>query len=768
MFDTKTTGMARGGGIGGAHFSGSRRSAAWDFGVWAIAFAAAASLAAEPPFVGGLARQTEIPPEITGAVLMSELSCAACHMTAQPAFAPKTGPDLSTVGARLNGAHLREFIESPSSVKPGTTMPDVLAHLSEDERKNAANTLAHYLASLGKPTTAAPPSSEAVERGGKLYHTVGCVACHSPEESLPDSVPLGPMEEKYTLASLAAFLKDPLATRPGGRMPDCQLEPLEAREIASYLLRGQMAPPEIFEPDATLAARGKEVFAEHRCHACHSTGDRTELPTLPALSQLRSDQGCLSETPGAWPRYPLSHDQRSSLRGALAAESKSWTPTERVHLTLTRLNCLACHERDGVGGASTDRGDYFTGDDETLGEQGRLPPRLTGVGAKLKAASLRDVLVNGAGARPYLHTRMPKYGASQTEPLVAWLKELDTLPSLAYERVPTAEKPHEVGRALAGAKGFNCVACHTFRGRSAAPIRALDLMTMTERLEEHWFHHFLAQPQRFVPLTVMPGFWPDGKSPLPNILDGDPGRQRDALWQYLARGPEAPEPPGLVLEPLVVKVEKEAVIVRRAYPGIGKRGLGVGYPGGINLAFDAEWMRLGSIWSGGFIEASALWRGQGSGQARLLGKEIVNFPPGPAFAILATPDAAWPLPDHGMGRSPFSFLGYSLDETKRPSLRYEVHGIVIEDFFRERRDAAGNLYLERTLHFPADPPEGLHFRAAAANSIEPLGPNEFAIDKTLRVRLPAKPILRDTSGARELLLPVSGEMKLEYRPVAKP
>mgnify|MGYP006179685885 CR=1 FL=1 len=31
----------------------------------------------------------------------------------------------------------------------------------------------------------------------------------------------------------------------------------------------------------------------------------------------------------------------------------------------------------------------------------------------------------------------------------------------------------------------------------------------------------------------MPGFWPDGKSPLPDVLGGDSGKQRDVLWQYL-------------------------------------------------------------------------------------------------------------------------------------------------------------------------------------------------------------------------------------------
>ena len=252
------------------------------------------------------------------------------------------------------------------------------------------------------------------------------------------------------------------------------------------------------------------------------------------------------------------------------------------------------------------------------------------------------------------------------------------------------------------------------------------------------------------------------------MLGGDPGRQRDALWQYLARGPEAREPQGFVLEPLVIPVTNEAVMIRRAFPGIGKRGIGVGYPGGINLSFDAGQMRLGSIWSGGFIEASSLWRGQGSGQARILGKDTTTFPPGPAFAVLASPDAAWPALDPTPRPSPHSFTGYALDAQRRPTLRYSVEGFPVEDFFIERRDNAGGVFLERILKFPAQPPAGMHFRVAADKIIEPRGANEFAVGQNLRVRLPFAPLLRQAGESQEILLPVHGELRIEYHPAAKP
>ena len=75
----------------------------------ALPFATGAAGVA-PPVIGGLTRPEKTTPRISGAVLLSELSCAACHATARPDLAAKPGPDLSAVGARAHGAHLREFI----------------------------------------------------------------------------------------------------------------------------------------------------------------------------------------------------------------------------------------------------------------------------------------------------------------------------------------------------------------------------------------------------------------------------------------------------------------------------------------------------------------------------------------------------------------------------------------------------------------------------------------------------------------------------------
>ena len=200
--------------------------------------------------------------------LLVEASCTACHASNAARLAPRRGPDLGALGARYEPAALRRFLAKPHAVKPGTAMPDVLAGLAEDERARAANELTHLLVSLGGPLDATPVhvTADTFERGRWLYHSVGCVACHAPQESAhalrryawepaveaptlfeereaspspPGNVPLGNLAARTTVPALAAFLADPLATRPDGRMPSLGLTGDEAHAIAAYLLRDQ-------------------------------------------------------------------------------------------------------------------------------------------------------------------------------------------------------------------------------------------------------------------------------------------------------------------------------------------------------------------------------------------------------------------------------------------------------------------------------------------------------------------------------------------------
>lgn len=541
-----------------------------------------------------------------GERLLAELHCTACHAAGpevERRLRTSPAPQLLTAGARLRPDFLRAWLAAPLTVKPGTTMPDVLGVLSPSERAEAVEDLTHFLLSLA-PRAAEPPPAPmggelAFQQGRVLYHQVGCVACHAPFEPaarlFPQSVgaPTDPEGLRYTLArlqdtspplpdlaakyrpgTLAAFLADPLEARPAGRMPSLNLTAAEAHALATYLSRvtaaaaaeptmpstarpiGQ-AETETVKVDPARARRGRTRFAELGCAACHAieVGGTPVTSGLraPAWAELRADNptGCLAPAPGPRAaRYVLSAAQREALRGTLQRREnllQPLPPAQRVTHTLVALNCTACHSRDGLGGPSPSRADYFTSLGEAdLGDEGRLPPHLSSVGFKLRPDWLGQVLTNRAAVRPYLAVRMPQYGAAQVAHLVHEFPAADA--GAGDPPAPPGEL--EAGRQLAGVEGgYGCVQCHRWGPYPALGASVMDLTRMAARLRWPWFHAYLMDPPGLRPGTRMPAFWPEGRATVPGILEGDTQRQIAALWTYLAQGTNAPLPPGILTAP---------------------------------------------------------------------------------------------------------------------------------------------------------------------------------------------------------------------------
>src|SRR5262245_44496511 len=201
-----------------------------------------APVSASHPFVAGFERFHSGPvaePAAGGRLLLGELNCTSCH--AADGQAKKQAPILDGIGGRARVSHLRKYIADPQAVKPGTTMPDLLA--GNPDRATKVEALVQFLASTGtlKQTR---PDLKATLRGRDSYSKVGCAACHGPRDILGEPtkqaigfVPLGDVKGKYTIPVLAAFLANPLQTRPAGRMPHL-LKPNEATDVANYLLQG--------------------------------------------------------------------------------------------------------------------------------------------------------------------------------------------------------------------------------------------------------------------------------------------------------------------------------------------------------------------------------------------------------------------------------------------------------------------------------------------------------------------------------------------------
>ena len=683
----------------------------------------------------------ELSPEMRGWVLMSERNCSACHHAdAKPGnLVANQAPNLSWSSRRLNPDYLTRFISDPHAVKPGTRMPHLLGSLPEAMRRKSAEALVQYLVSESENQYELQvPEADAIARGSELFHSVGCVACHAPRnpsaEELPliNSTPLGDLSAKYNIDGLVEFLENPLTVRPSGRMPDMQLTHWEATDLASFLLQkaGTVVAP--LEKNLALVAKGKELFEELKCHACHS--DVAQRPSFTAdqvsLEPSQEGLGCLSGRSGPWPAFELDANQIKLIQSAIGKPLTAASKDQQITAALHSFNCLACHERDGMGGVSADRNPYFKTTNLNLGEQGRIPPTLSGVGAKLKAQWMRDVMINGRAIRPYMKTRMPQFGEDNVGHLVDLFRDTDTLSETSFPKFDDQKAMRKMGLELAGNQGLNCVACHTYQYKLSDTMPAVDLTEMAERLEKDWFHRYMMFPQKFSSNTVMPSFWPAGVA-IRKDLQGDPAFQIEGLWQYLLDGRQAGTPRGVVREPLEIVVSETPQMLRRKYPGIGKRGIGVGYPGGVNLAFDAEQMRLGLLWKGKFADPAGVWSGQGSGNVRPMGRPI-TLPLGPE---LDDADQPWVVDD---GRPPkHQFQGYELDKERRPTLQYRFDNVDVRDFFLPVvEQGSDEVLLRRELTFTAtEDRDRLLFRIGQADKIDDANEGWYSLGPDLKVRL---------------------------------
>jgi len=513
--------------------------------------------------------------------------------------------------------------------------------------------------------------------------------------------------------------------------------------------------------DPALAAQGRELFVSVGCASCHQLAGEQKANRHVAmpLAKLKPAGGCLDGSPKAGlPAYALSAGQRAALAKAIASRQPDERKETLIARTLTAFNCCACHERDKIGGMEEAWNAHFTTTQKEMGDEGRIPPTLTGVGAKMTPAYLRKIMAEGSTDRPYMHTRMPRFGEANVGHLVKAFADTDVGERIARpEFKVSASKVKAAGRHMVGGLAFGCVKCHTFAGHKAEGVQGIDMTLLTQRLQRDWFHRYLLDPQKIRPGTRMPAAWPMGQSTLSDILDGNAAQQIEAIWVYLADGAKANLPIGTSQHFIPLTPDKEAIIYRNFIQGAGPRAIAVGYPEKAHLAFDASDLRLAMIWQGAFIDAARHWTDRGVGNQPPLGDNVVHLPKGVAFAILKGEKDAWP--NKGARDLGYKFLGYRLTADQRPTFRYALDGVIVED----SPDAVAgkmNPGIRRQLQLTAaGPVKDLYFRAVVANKIAPAADGWFVINGEWRMRLTggATAIIRDAGGQKELLVPLRFE-----------
>lgn len=620
-----------------------------------------------------------------GLLLLAELNCTACHAAPEAwkeRLKAKPGPDLGAVGSRLDADTLWLMIRSPQSRKKGTQMPGLFAGEEGDEEKVEA--LVEYLGAM-KWNAPQVPAGDA-ERGKELYHKVGCVACHEPAKDVrPPKVPADAEVEKpgnasvpialadaYDFAALSYFLKQPHAFRPAGRMPDMRLSEQEASDIAAYLHVGRVAEKATARAALKIpkqgVEKGKHVFEQMNCVACHQTGQPAP-PRQANLAKLDASKGCMAEKqPSGTPRFDLNDLEKRALRLALAEIQKpapKLTAQQQVDWQMSRLNCYACHDRDGKGGPEDPRAQYFGVNDataESLGQLAHLPPNLDKVGRKLTRGWFEKILWGeGGSVRPYMDTRMPNFGREQTERLIAPFNEADQLDKPVKIDVSGLEKHHraELGRKLLGATGLACVSCHGLKDRKSLGPPVIRLTHTVERLQPEYFKELLLNPQVTQPGTVMPPMFVGRKTADKDI---------ESLWTYLREVEGQPLPEGLMSSEdfeLKPDVAKRVIVFRSFIEGTGSHAIGVGFPGGLNAAFDGKESRWAIIWKGRFLDAMSNWQDRAMPPVKPLGTDVKALPAVTGARV---------------------FEGYKLDKDGVPTFLYRQDGQQVEDTLRPAKN----------------------------------------------------------------------------------
>jgi hypothetical protein len=185
--------------------------------------------------------------------------------------------------------------------------------------------------------------------------------------------------------------------------------------------------------------------------------------------------------------------------------------------------------------------------------------------------------------------------------------------------------------------------------------------------------------------------------------------------------------------------------------------ISVGSAQQLHYTYDMDKGMVVQLWRGNFLDATPMWHSRGDGSSRPGGSLLKLGMPVMALQVLTTPDAAWSWDTSGTGYRP---KGYILDANDRPTFRYHIYNGVVSDVTRVMENNQG-VQREITVE---NAPANLYLRLAVANSIETPSDGLYVIDdKSWYLRMDAssaaKPIIRDSNGHKELLVPVQNKVR---------
>ncbi|MDH3583548.1 MAG: PA14 domain-containing protein [Phycisphaerae bacterium] len=207
----------------------------------------------------------------------------------------------------------------------------------------------------------------------------------------------------------------------------------------------------------------------------------------------------------------------------------------------------------------------------------------------------------------------------------------------------------------------------------------------------------------------------------------------------------------------------EASMYRNFIEGGGTRAIGVGYPGDVNLTFDADNMFISMIWLGPFMDGAKHWNGRGQGFQPPSGHSVQKLVAGVPLAELSSLTVPWPdaLRKSNELRDPghFRFRGYRLDENRFPTFLYTWKNLQVSDFPKAVTPdliSGSPGAIKRSILIKGSAENAnLYFLAAAGTKITKSG-KRYEVDESYAVEIDnAQTHLREIGGKMELLVKVA-------------
>jgi mono/diheme cytochrome c family protein len=522
--------------------------------------------------------------------LMIESGCHGCHEIRGYTDLPKIGPELGRVGYKTSPEWVFHWVKNPKDYNPHTRMPDFRFSSAQAEAVTAylvdASTKSEFRYSTGF-------QGGNPRRGKQLVETVGCQGCHVVGENVKvrevrktsyDIAPeLNRVGSKVTGEWVFDWIRNPRHYNPSTKMPSLRLTEGEAKDVVAYLMTlKDDRVRETVELDLSSAAnikKGEALIREYGCNGCHvipgmekegrvsvslSNFGRKKVEEMDfgdtdvhhtwhdwVFNKLKNSRAFQTDRIAQkMPVFAFTDEEINLLRMWLLSETKDEPDRKYVQAfdrkqqdiesgrrIATMYNCQQCHQLEKSGS-------YLAA---TIEETAFVPPIITGEGKKVQEPWLHDFLKNPSvtgqpnSIRPWIPTRMPTFGftGDEVNKLTKYFlglsnQELD-LRDYASFRPDPALLP--VGKSIF--EDFQCLKCHPSgpatvnAGEGGASDLAPVLTMARDRLKPEWIVDWLADPNSLQEGTRMPTFWPDGQSPLPDVLNGDARKQMEAVRDHL-------------------------------------------------------------------------------------------------------------------------------------------------------------------------------------------------------------------------------------------